>query len=332
MNNSKHNTIDFKPAWWLRNRHLQTLYPVFIRKKIQLNLLREEFTLTDGDIIFLDWTVNKLENKPVIVFLHGLEGSTDSPYIRGIMKESVNQGFRSVCLHFRGCATNTNNIISLSKSYHAGETEDLSCFIHYLLQNIKQNTQIFMVGYSLGANVLLKWLGENPNQPRISAAVAVSTPFDLSQSTEKLKRGFSRVYNWWLLKSLRQSMLNKFLNKSEFLNYSELNKIKSIEEFDNKITAPMHGFSSAKDYYAKSSSKKYLRQIKIPTLIISAKDDPFLPQEAIPNLSEVSSCVDLQISPHGGHVGFIEGKIPFYASYYLEWRILQYLSEFLSKV
>ncbi len=188
-----------------------------------------------------------------------------------------------------------------------------------------------MVGYSLGANVLLKWLGENPNQSRIRAAVAVSTPFDLSQSTKKLKHGFSRVYNWWLLKSLKQSMLNKFLGKSEFLSHSELNKIKSNEEFDDKITAPMHGFASANDYYTKSSSKQYLTQIKTPTLVISAKDDPFLPQEAIPNSNEVSSVINLQISAHGGHVGFIEGNIPFYASYYLERRIIQYLSEFHSK-
>lgn len=326
---SAHNIVksSFKPAWWLKNRHLQTLYSILFRKHIKLDMVRENFTLPDGDIIALDWTSNRSSNKPILIVLHGLEGSSNSGYIRGLMQQSVVHGFRSVCLHFRGCAGNESDIRdNPSKSYHAGETQDLTNFLESLLKTIDATIPIFIVGYSLGGNVLLKWLGENNRySERIKAAVAVSTPFELAKSVDYLSVGFSRLYTWHLLRSLRKSMLHKFFNKSKYLNHSELNKIKTLREFDNKITAPMHGFLSADDYYSKSSSKQYLSKIKTPTLIINAIDDPFFPKEALPNLDELSPSITLELTPHGGHVGFIEGNIPFLPTYYLEQRIIQCL-------
>lgn len=318
---------NFTPAWWLKNRHLQTLYPALLRKHIKLNLSRENFTLPDGDIIALDWTINRFEPKPILIVLHGLEGSSNSGYIRGLMQQSIIHGFRSVCLHFRGCAENDSDTMeNPSKSYHAGETQDLTNYVGSLLKTIDDIIPIFIVGYSLGGNVLLKWLGENNiYSERIKATVAVSTPFELDKSVDYLSGGFSRLYTWHLLRSLRKSMLHKFFNKSIYLNQRELSKIKTIREFDDKITAPMHGFLSANDYYSKSSSKQYLSKIKTPTLIINAIDDPFFPKEFLPNVNDLSPLITLELTPHGGHVGFIEGNIPFLPIYYLEQRIIQYL-------
>lgn len=309
----------FKPAWWLKNRHLQTIFPVFFRRKVKISLLREKFILSDGDFLFLDWTSNKFEDRPILIFLHGLSGSSNSPYIRGMMRASMKHGFRSVCMNFRSVIDDEHKT-SLKKGYHAGETQDLTEVLTNLLTKISINTPIFIVGYSLGGNVLLKWLAENSSQSRIKAAVAISVPFNLAQTANQLNTGFARLYQWWLLKSLKKTMVKRFLSHKKHLN-----SITTFWEFDDKITAPMHGFLNVHDYYSKSSSQQYLNQIKTRILIIQSADDPFFSKHALPNPLELPPQINLEILPNGGHVGFVEGYVPFFPQFYLERRIMNYL-------
>ncbi len=319
----------FKPAWWLKNRHLQTLFPVIFPRKIKISLLREKFILSDGDFLLLDWSKNRFENKPILVFLHGLGGSSASAYIKGMMQKSIEYGFRSVCMQFRGCGDDQDKT-RLKKGYHAGETQDLTEFLTSLWANINADTAVCIIGYSLGGNVLLKWLAENPNHLRINAAVAVSVPFDLKQAANQLNTGFSRLYQWWLLKSLKKAVLKKFQSSERlFKHKKELNRVTTFWEFDDKITAPMHGFLDVHDYYARSSSQQYLNRIKTRTLIIQAADDPFFPKHALPNPLELPVEVKLEILSYGGHVGFIEGRVPFSPQFYLERRIIGYLLDVL---
>ena len=317
----KKNT-SFKPAWWLKNKHLQTLFPFFYPRKIKFSLFREKFTLSDGDLLILDWSENRFEDKPLLVLLPGLEGSSDSFYIKGMMQKSLKNGFRCVCLHFRGCITNDET--AAKKTYHAGKTRDLDEFLEYLFKKEKEFLPIFIVGYSIGGNILLKWLGENQTHSRIKAAVAVSVPFDLVQSSHQLNKGISRLYQWGILKSLRKKVKDKYQNNEIFSNITDLDRIKTIREFDNLITVPMHGFLNVNDYYSQSSSKQYLNKIKNHTLIIHAADDPFLPEQAIPGVQEMSPYVNLEVLPNGGHMGFIEGNIPLVPKFYLERRIMRY--------
>lgn len=310
-----------KPAWWLKNRHLQTIFSPIFSKKINISLLREKFILRDGDFILLDWTENKFEDKDLVVLLHGLEGSSDSPYIKRLMKKLMANGFRAVCLNFRGCGKEKPNA-PLKKGYHAGQTEDLNEFLDSLFANLDKQFAISLVGFSLGGNVLLKWLGENPHHTRIHASVAVSVPFDLSQAVNHLNTGFSRLYQWKLLRALKRNVLKNFQNNG--LDRKQMNKINSLFTFDDKITAPMHGFLNAEDYYTQSSSKPYLKKIKTPTLIIHAMDDPFFPREAIPHALELSPSIQFEVLPWGGHVGFIQGSVPFFPKFYLEERIVRY--------
>ena len=332
MITSQSQLTAFRPAWWLKNKHLQTLFPVLFPRKVKIPLLREKFILPDGDFLFLDWSENKFEEKPVLVFLHGLGGSSDSHYIQGMMQTSIEKGFRSVCLHFRTCAEDSDKT-PLKKGYHAGETQDLNDFLENLFANTHPAIPIFMVGYSLGGNVLLKWLGENRCHSRIGAAVAVSVPFDLAESANQLNTGFSRLYQWRLLRSLRKTVLGKIQGNGKFVkNNKMLQKLNTFWEFDDKVTAPMHGFLNVHDYYSQSSSKHYLSKIKTPTLIIQAADDPFFLKDAIPHPLTLPDCVKLEILSHGGHVGFIEGKMPFSPRFYLERRVMHYFLNELSNI
>ncbi|WP_338636703.1 hydrolase [Spirobacillus cienkowskii] len=316
----------FKPAWWLNNKHLQTLFPVLLPQKLNLNLVREFLELPDGDFLVLDWTSNKQENLPLIVVLHGLEGSSDSYYIKRIMSAAQKNNFRAVCMHFRGCP-NFNKKIKILKTYHAGQTADVQFFLNFLIKKLKISQPIFAVGFSLGANVLLKLLGEYKEEIFIKAAVAVSVPFDLSLSADRMNTGFSKIYQWWLLRSLKKKLKLNNIFKDLEISELELKKIKSFWQFDDKVTAKLNGFINVHDYYKKSSSKQYLKFIKTSTLIIHSIDDPFLYPQGIPNVNDVSASVELEITSAGGHVGFVTGNIPFFPKFWLEQRIVQYFTQ-----
>ena len=309
----------FKPAWWLPGPHLQTLWPTFCRRKLKnLELRRERFELPDGDFLDLDWVGEK---GPLVLLLHGLEGSVRSPYAEGMLQALLKKGWRGLFIHFRGCSGEPNR---LERGYHSGETQDLAAVVA-MVKAREPSTLLAAIGYSLGGNVLLKWLGETGENNPLSAACAVSVPFELAKAAQRFQEGFSRLYQWHLLRCLRKSISRKFQQNGPL----NLAAIKTIRDFDEQFTAPLHGFKGADDYYERSSCRQYLAKIKVPTLLLHAQDDPFMTKEVIPKNEELSAQVQLELSLSGGHVGFISGKLPWKSEYWLEQRVPQFLQAYL---
>ena len=322
INQRVNNMHKFKAAWWLRNRHLQTLYPVFFSGHKKIILRREKIQLEDGDFLSLDWSQNYDSKRSIILFLHGLEGSSQSSYIQRMMKIAIEKNYNAVCLNFRGCDGEANSKL---KSYHAGEIGDLNTVVKKLISEKTPDQKIYLVGFSLGANVLLKWLAESELSKFIAKAIAVSVPFELAGAAGALGKGFSRIYEWWLLKCLKQSLQRK---KSIFLQYNftyNEKNLKSFWEFDDLITAKLNGFKDVYDYYEKSSSRQFIKKIKVNTLIVHAKDDPFLLYENIPQVNEINNSVKLEVTKNGGHLGFVEGYIPFIPKYWIDRRVYEFI-------
>jgi hypothetical protein len=316
-------TSGFRPAWWLPGAHLQTIYPGLSRRRLRPELQRERVELPDGDFIDLDWT--QQSPGPIVLVLHGLEGSLESHYTGGILTALAAQGYRAVLMYFRGCSGEPNR---LPRSYHSGETGDL----HTIIEHIRLRhpaTPVAVIGYSLGGNVLLKWLGEQGEKAPVKTAVAVSVPFELNRAARQLERGRSQIYQKYLLNKLRKSVTAKAPVHPPPVPLTQLADLKTFRQFDAAITAPLHGFRDVDDYYTRSSSRQYLHRIRIPALIIHALDDPFLPADAIPSDKDLGPSVTLELSPHGGHVGFVAGNHPCKAQYWLEARICERLREHL---
>lgn len=318
------NHSDFKAAWWLQNPHLQTLWSTLCRRPIKnLRIIRERFELPDGDFIDLDW-VGKGKG-PIVIILHGLEGSIDSAYAKGMLNAIQCQGWRGVFMHFRCCSGEPNR---LSRMYHSGETGDIETVVNALSQR-EPETPMAAIGFSLGANVLLKWLGETSRKNRLKAAVAISAPFDLSKSVNRVNQGFSRIYQWYLLKSLHKKIQFKFKTQTAPIPIPPLSELRTLRDFDEHVTAPLHGFSNAEAYYTASSSRQYLSSIAVPTLLLQSKDDPFMTEDLLPTSKELSSQVEFELMEKGGHVGFISGPLPWRAQYWLDKRVPQYLKKYL---
>ncbi len=304
----------FRPPWWLRNPHLQTLAASVLRPLPRIDLGRERLLLPDGDSLELDWT-RFIPGAPFVIVLHGLEGSARSRYAAGILKALSGRGFNAVLMYFRGCGGVPNRY---ARGYHAGETEDLTHVVRTLRQ--RYPGQCFgAVGYSLGGNVLLKWLGETGADNPLDAAVAVSVPFRLADAARRIDHGFSKIYQRYLLRKLEASIARKQLSG----DFPELGprgrRFASLRDFDDAVTAPLHGFNGVDDYYARSSSIGFLNGIARPTLLIHALDDPFMYPETAPTPDELPPAVRLELSPQGGHVGFVSARGS--ERYWLEARI-----------
>lgn len=309
----------FRPAWWLRNAHLQTLFPFLLRPLPRIALRRERVELPDGDFLDLDWTEG--ERGPIVLILHGLEGSSRSKYALGLMKAVHARGWRGVVMHFRGCSGEPNR---LPRSYHSGETGDPDLIVRLLRQR-HPDAPLAVVGYSLGGNVLLKWLAEQGEAAPIDAAVAVSVPYRLADSANRLLHGFSRLYQMRLVMNLCDSFRRKRKRIAMPID-PPLRRIKTFWDFDTAVTAALHGFRDAGHYYATVSSRQFLKQIGKPVLCIHARDDTFMFPETAPEPSELSSAVELDLAEHGGHVGFVSGRWPWKPRYWLEERIPEYLA------
>lgn len=313
----------FEPAWWLTNPHLQTIWPYLFRRTRPPELAHERLELPDGDFVDLCLTPNT--GKPVVVVFHGLEGSIRSPYAAAIMAAVHKRGWRGVFMHFRGCSGTPNR---LERAYHSGDTGD----IEYLVQTLKQrfpHLPLGIVGYSLGGNALLKYLGTSIDAP-ITAAVAISVPYLLHDSAQQLSQGLSQYYQRHLVSSLKDKLRSKFTGRNTTLPLDRLDRIQTFYQFDDAITAPLHGFSCADDYYTRSSSRQYLHSIRVPTLLIHARDDPFMTLASIPDKNELPDNVMLEVSNHGGHVGFVSGRYLWKPVYWLEQRIINYLDNHLT--
>ncbi len=311
---------DFNPAWWLRSPHLQTLWPVFFKKRHKLDLVTEQVELDDGDFVDLCWS--KKQSDKVVLVLHGLEGELISHYANGIVYQLEQSGYRPVFMYFRGCSGRVNR---LARAYHSGETGDLSFIVEHIKNTTGQHPYA-VVGYSLGGNVLLKWLGETASNNPVQKAVAISVPFRLHDAAKRLESGVSKIYRDHLLRSLRKTYIEKFSKIKSPLKIN-VNQLKSFWEYDDKVTAPLHGFDGAQDYYDSCSSRQFLKHIYVPTRLIHAADDPFMFGSTAPDNSELSPAIDLLLARHGGHVGFIAGSNPLKTYSWSERKIIEFLSK-----
>ncbi len=308
---------DFRAPWWLRGGHAQTLWSTMTRRKPALQTRRERLELPDGDFLDLDWLGGG--QGPLVVVLHGLEGSIESPYARGLLRAIQARGWRGVLMHFRGCSGEANR---LDRAYHSGETGDVAQVIEILARR-HPGAPLAAVGYSLGGNVLLKWLGERGGDSPLACGVAVSVPFSLSACADQLDKGPSRLYQAHFLRDLKASRLRK--RPGEALP----EPLRTIRAWDERVTAPLHGFEGAEDYYTRSSSAQFLRHIRRPTLVLHARDDPFMTPAVIPDPDALSESVEMEISQGGGHVGFVHGQHPLRPRYWLEERIPAFLDRHL---
>lgn len=315
---------EFRPAGWLRNRHLQTIFPSLpVLRPICPTLIRETLELPDGDATVVDWLSHRDstdETSPLLVILHGLEGSAKSSYCRQLLNAASQAGWRAAVLHFRDCGDYRNR---LPRRYHAGETNDIRYFLHKLRTDGHRGP-LMAAGYSLGGNVLLKYLGESGVDTPLLAAAAVSVPLNLHVSARELTKGFSKLYQHYLLRRMKGSVVRKFNRHTAAFDWERAMKASTFAEFDDAVTAPLHGFANKDDYYDRCSSTHFLADIARPTLIINALDDPFMSAEVIPAEDRVSDMVTLEVSDHGGHVGFIDGGPPWQPSFFLPRRIMAF--------
>jgi predicted alpha/beta-fold hydrolase len=302
---------------------MQTVFAPLFRRGPRLVLRRERVELDDGDFLDLDWTPRA--HGPVVLVLHGLEGSSDSPYARGMLEAAHARGWRAAVMHFRGCSGEPNR---LPRTYHSGDTGDVAEVIGRLRAR-GAVPALAAVGYSLGGNVLLKWLGERGAHACVDAAVAISVPYTLSMAADRLAMGFSRVYQRRLIADLRSKLHRKFSGVSSPIDLERADASRDFWEFDDAVTAPLHGFTDVHDYYTRSSSRQYLRNIDVPTLILHAEDDPFMLPQVLPSRDELSPSIRLEVSARGGHVGFIHGSLPWRPRYWLEERIPAFLETYL---
>lgn len=315
-----YDLADFKPAWWLHSPHLQTLWPVFFKKRKRLDLVSEQVELPDGDFLDICWS--KRSSEKTVLVLHGLEGNLHSHYANGIVSSLESGGYSPIFMYFRGCSGRVNR---LPRAYHSGDTGDIA----YIIERIKTNTGRYpfaAVGYSLGGNVLLKWLGETGDQNPLQKAVAVSVPYRLQDAAKRLESGVSKIYRDHLLRSLKQTYRKKFAQLTSPLEI-DVEQLNSFWEYDDQVTAPLHGFAGADDYYSRCSSRQFLKHITTPTRLIHALDDPFMFTDTVPVKKEMSHAVELLLASHGGHVGFITGNNPFKMVSWSEQKIIEFLDE-----
>ncbi len=325
----------FKPAWWLPGAHLQTLWNPMCRKPPVLQRQRERVWLEDGDFLDLDWHGPHEATAPLVLVLHGLTGSSNSLYALGLQQALAAQGWASAALNWRGCSGEPN---LLPRGYHSGASEDLAETVRHLRAQ-RPMAPLYAVGYSLGGNVLLKYLGESGADSQLQGAVAVSVPFRLDQCADRIGLGFSRIYQAHFMREMIAYVKDKqrlFSHQGQADRLSILEKLGPLDgmrtfwEFDGRITAPLHGYADAQDYYKRASSRYFLGRIETPTLIIQAADDPFVFSHSVPDASELSTSTELELHAHGGHVGFVAGS-PRRPIYYLERRIPQWLTEQAAK-
>lgn len=322
----------FRPAWWLRNSHAQTLFSTFFRRPPLLLRQREELRLPDGDFLDIDWHLPAgwAGDAPLVLVVHGLSGSSESHYVLGLQVALATRGWASVAMNCRGASGRPNNRL---RAYHAGASDDILAVLQHMA-SIHPQAPRALVGYSLGGSMALTLMGQQQAEAPVFAAVAVSVPLRLQLCANRMDQGFSRVYRRHFMETLVPVWHEKARHLARLGDHVAANHVQqqlargpfdSFWQYDNELIAPLHGYQDVHDYYHRASPGQFLSQIVQPTLVIQAADDPFMTPAVLPTAQELSSAVHFELSRQGGHVGFIEGGTPRRPTYYLERRIPDFL-------
>jgi len=297
----------YRPPWWLRGGNAQTIYAALVLRGAHVRYRRERWDTPDGDFVLVDWIDGPAE-APLVALFHGLEGSSGSHYARALMSAIRQRAWRGVVPHFRGCGGEPNN---LPRAYHSGDSREIDWMIRRM-RVAAGAAPLFAVGVSLGGNALLKWLGEEGDVARaiVSAAAAVSAPVDLTAAGNSLGRGFNLVYARHFLGTLKRKTAAKLVRFPGCVDGAAAARARTLRQFDDAVTAPLHGFRDALDYWRRASAKPLMARVRVPTLVINARDDPFMPSAHLPSPRHVSPEVVLDFPETGGHVGFVTGPFP----------------------
>lgn len=319
--------VIYSPAWWVPGGHLQTLWGKLFRRQAPAPTTLERWDTPDGDFV----EVHRLaapEGSPRLLLLHGLEGTVRSHYAQGLLGEAARRGWAADLLIFRSCGSEMNRA---RRFYHSGETSDLGFVLDRIVKEFPE-APVALAGVSLGGNVLLKFLGERGSNlpPQLLAAAAISVPFDLGRSSKRINRGFSTVYQRFFLESLKRKVREKVVRFPDLAHPDRIASLRTLEDFDDVITAPLHGYRDAVDYYTRASSLPSLGDIRLNTLLLSAADDPMLPPEVLDEVREAARgnpALDLEFVRKGGHAGFVTGSVPWRPFYYAEYRVGEFFAE-----
>lgn len=317
----------YRAAWWLPDPHSATLWGRVGRREPNPIFAMERWDTPDGDFLEVARMTGPTAEAPRLLLLHGLEGGVHSHYARAMFREAVSRGWAVDLLLFRSCGSEPNR---LPRSYHSGETADPKYVVERILAEFP-NAPLGLMGVSLGGNVLCKLLGEwgSSVPQRIKGAVAVSAPFDLARASRHIGRGFGMVYERNFLRSLIPKAMKKVERHRELSSLTAVRRARTLWDFDDQFTAPVHGFRDAADYYARASSLPFLASIRLPTLLLNARDDPFLPEDVLDHVVAVAQgnqYLQVEFPDRGGHVGFTAGAFPWNAWYYAEWRAAEFLT------
>lgn len=319
----------YSPAWWLPGGHLQTLWGKLAHRRQAIELDLDHIETPDGDELELR-SVAAPDGAPRLLLLHGLEGSLRSHYVASTLAAFAAAGWGAHFLSFRSCGERMNRT---RRFYHSGDSADLALVVDSLVRKFPASP-ICIAGVSLGGNLLLKYLGERGGDvpQRVKAAAAISVPYDLARSAARISSGFSRIYQQFFLRTLKAKVLEKRALFPDLPAADQVQGIQTLRQFDDLVTAPLHGFADAADYYARSSAIRFLQGIRVPTLLLSAVDDPFLPPEVLAQVrlaAEQNPALHIEFPGRGGHVGFVTGFAPWRASYYAEERILDFFKSII---
>ena len=317
---------DFVPGWWIRGAHAQTIWGRLTRPRRAVALRREVLRTPDDD----DLVVDHLDGTRLrFVLLHGLEGSSNSVYIQGLLRILARRGYAAAAMNFRSCARDPEKLSRMlmnrrPRLYHSGESEDFD----FLVRTLPKDLPLVAIGVSLGGNALLKWLGEHPGQTLIKAAATMSVPYDLAAGSAYLERGSGPLYVARFLRTMKPKSASVVERFGANIDLPRALRARNFREFDDASTAPLHGFRDADDYYARASSIAWIGAITTPVLCINAGDDPFLPQEAVRRAqAEASKTVEFVLPRFGGHTGFIAGSLPWRAQYWAEELMVSWIAE-----
>ncbi|HVE48142.1 MAG TPA: alpha/beta fold hydrolase [Casimicrobiaceae bacterium] len=302
-------SLPYRAPLWLPGGHAQTIWPYFLRRP-EVAWRRETVETPDNDVWQFDWLASPArQGAPLVVLFHGLEGGARSHYVAALFAQLASLGWRGVVPHFRGCAGELNR---LPRAYHSGDHEEIAAMLAAVASRCNDSDTLYVCGISLGGSALLNWLGRAQGNAHaiVTRAAAVSAPLDLMAAGKAIDRGLNRIYATHFLQTLKPKALAMAARHPGLIDVERVARARSMYDFDDVVTAPLHGFRGTSDYWTRASSNPWLKSIAVPTLVLNARNDPFIPASSLPNSSDVSSAVLLEQPAGGGHTGFLTGPAP----------------------